>query len=395
MSFCVILSNTNSITKLQKSLKMIYDDLRDAETGPDSNNFGFKNRLQIIYEDLAELEPKLVSEFPELKELGTLEDFNSVHYYKGDSGIAQLLKSKIKKISIEVNLDLEGKNNDQNTIQNNQNHIMFPSIGTILRLNNREINAIFFHSPIDITININSIVKETGLDIEFRLMSYDDYLKLKEYWDNHPGNPRNSRGVYSREPPKPSITDIFSRRTNIIEQSFSIEGKKKYAWVLNNSYSKLNDKTVTTKIEFQSKQNENYTKKDLPIIENLKDVIPSELFEDLKDANDCYLHEHNRQSAIMFRKALETAIKLKILQSSLDANILKNNDGNQLRLSEKLSVLVSNNLISSKIKSEMDDTVKWFGDSGVHTKMHIVNDDIRQIIEPKFRKFLSELNLSI
>lgn len=47
MSFCVILSNTNSITKLQKSLKMIYDDLRDAETGPDSNNFGFKIRQKL------------------------------------------------------------------------------------------------------------------------------------------------------------------------------------------------------------------------------------------------------------------------------------------------------------------------------------------------------------
>jgi len=94
-------------TKLRKSLKSIYDDLRDAENGPDSQTFGFKHRLEVIHENLVELEPKIVYEFPELGELNMLEDFEPTYYHKGDSGMAQLLKSRIKKLAIDIDANLE------------------------------------------------------------------------------------------------------------------------------------------------------------------------------------------------------------------------------------------------------------------------------------------------
>ena len=94
-------------TRLRKSLKSIYDDLRDAENGPDRQTFGFKHRLEVIHENLIELEPKIVSEFPELGELEVLSDFESAYYHKGDSGMAQLLKSRIKKLAIDIDANLE------------------------------------------------------------------------------------------------------------------------------------------------------------------------------------------------------------------------------------------------------------------------------------------------
>ena len=61
--------------------------------------------------------------------------------------------------------------------------------------------------------------------------------------------------------------------------------------------------------------------------------------------------------------------------------------GNEKRLSERLSILVSNGIISNTIKADIEFTVKWFGDSGVHISMPIVEGDIRLNIEPRFRKF--------
>jgi hypothetical protein len=393
---------TDTKTRLRKSLKSIYDDLSDAENGPDRTTFGFKHRLEVIHENLVELEPNIISEFPELGDLDVISDFKSLHYTKGDSGMAQLLKSRIKKIAIAIDADLEqdypiiDTTNHQleQVNETNQNFVTSSSFGSIIRLNNRELNAIFFQTPKEPFVKINSVVNETGLDMGFKLMVYDEYLKLKQYWDAHPANPKNPSGVYAKTPTKPQIEELFSRRTNIIDQHFDLVEFTKYAWVLDNTYSRIQDKTVTTKIEIQTKTTSK-SKSNLPIVNLLKTSLPKELFTDLNDANDCYLQDHNRQSAIMFRKALETAIKLKILQARLNPGLLLNKDGNELRLSEKLDLLVTENLISPKIKGDIDDTIKWFGDSGVHTKMPIVSDDVRHNIEPKFRKFLTELNLTV
>ena len=92
-------------TDLRKSLKSIFEDLIEAENGPDRNTYGFKNRLQVIYEDFQDLELRICAEFG-LGDFGVLSDFESTHYRREDSGMDQMLKSQIKKLAIEIDLDL-------------------------------------------------------------------------------------------------------------------------------------------------------------------------------------------------------------------------------------------------------------------------------------------------
>lgn len=94
-------------TDLRKSLKSLYDDLRDAENGPDRNTFGFKQRLKVIHENLQDLEPRLYAEFPHLGDFSVIGDFEPAYYRLGDSGMDQLLKSKIKRLAIEIDANLE------------------------------------------------------------------------------------------------------------------------------------------------------------------------------------------------------------------------------------------------------------------------------------------------
>lgn len=92
---------------LRKALKSLYDDLLEAENGPDRNTFGFKHRLKVIHENLEEMMPRLLAEFPHLGEFSTFGDFEQEHSRRGDSGTDQLLKSEIKKLAIETDTDLE------------------------------------------------------------------------------------------------------------------------------------------------------------------------------------------------------------------------------------------------------------------------------------------------
>jgi len=92
---------------LRKSLKSLYDDLVEAENGPDRNTFGFAHRLKVIHENLEDMMPRLLAEFPHLGEFSTFGDFEQEHYSRGDSGMDQLLKSTIKKLAIETDTDLE------------------------------------------------------------------------------------------------------------------------------------------------------------------------------------------------------------------------------------------------------------------------------------------------
>ncbi len=94
-------------TDLRKALKALYDDLREAENGPDSNTFGFKQRLKVIHENLEEMIPRLLAEYPHLGEFGGFGDFEPEYYRRGDSGMDQMLKSEIKKLAIEIDADLE------------------------------------------------------------------------------------------------------------------------------------------------------------------------------------------------------------------------------------------------------------------------------------------------
>ena len=92
---------------LRKSLKALYDDLCDAENKQEKEPFGFKNRLKVIHENLEDLGWKLATEFTHLGEFGALRDFESGYYQLGDSGMDQELKSHIKLLAAQIDLDLE------------------------------------------------------------------------------------------------------------------------------------------------------------------------------------------------------------------------------------------------------------------------------------------------
>lgn len=103
-------------TDLRKSLKSLYDDLRDAENGPDRHTYGFKHRLEVIYENLQDLEPRLLAEFPHLGDFGALGNFESTYSHRGDSGMAQELKTQIKRLAIEIGANLERGNTTEKTL---------------------------------------------------------------------------------------------------------------------------------------------------------------------------------------------------------------------------------------------------------------------------------------
>jgi len=104
---------------LRKSLKSLYDDLVEAENGPDRNTFGFKNRLKVIHENLEEMMPRLVGVFPHLGEFGMFGDFEKEYYHRGDSGMDQLLKSTIKQLAIEIGAGLEQNHTTKPTLHDN------------------------------------------------------------------------------------------------------------------------------------------------------------------------------------------------------------------------------------------------------------------------------------
>jgi len=265
-------------------------------------------------------------------------------------------------------------------------------------LSNREMTAISFKTQGvgKSKISIYSKVEQEGLDLYFYLLTVEDYKKLKEFWKNHPANPKNPRGIYASMPTEPKLSYLYSLRTNIVDREFDLENNVSYAWVLNNTHSKLQGKTITTRIKLHSSSQMSMNALDnLPSVELFKNKIPYIIFEDVKDANDCYLSGHNRQSAIMFRKALESSILVKVQQTDLPIEILYNKQGDELKLSKKLDVMVTRKLITNNLKNDIEQTVKFFGDAGVHTKMTIISEDIRTIIEPKFRKFLESLNLKL
>ena len=91
---------------LRKALKALYDDLLEAEGGPDRNTFGFKQRLKVIHENLEEMMPRLLAIFPHLGEFSSFGDFETEYYHRGDPGMDQLLKSEIKKLAVEIDADL-------------------------------------------------------------------------------------------------------------------------------------------------------------------------------------------------------------------------------------------------------------------------------------------------
>ncbi len=159
-------------TKLRKSLKSIYDDLRDAENGPDRQTFGFKHRLEVIHKTLAELEPMIASEFTELGELEILGDFASTYYHTGDSGMAQLLKSRIKIIAIDIDANLEANHFTQELIPKQEEK----TDNISQKVSEKNIQEII--STLDTVIDVFSDTSVTKKVLDETIKIYDSFWKI-------------------------------------------------------------------------------------------------------------------------------------------------------------------------------------------------------------------------
>lgn len=239
----------------------------------------------------------------------------------------------------------------------------------------------------DFTIDFKIEVQQEGLDLNFILMNNDEFKKWRDWFFSRIVVKNNQ----SHAVPRPPLTIIYERRSNILEKTFNL-GEGVFTLVFDNNYSSITDKTIIFTVI--SKWNIKSPSNDLPVTN--KDVIelPLEVYDPLSKANESYTHGHFEQCTVMLRKAIDSAIKLKILQSGIDETELNDKDGNEVRLSQKIKILKENGLLTQKIARYLDD-IKWYGDHGAHTNMKFVVEDIRDNIEPKVRAFLTGLNLRI
>ncbi|MGI0059171.1 MAG: DUF4145 domain-containing protein, partial [Nitrosotalea sp.] len=226
-----------------------------------------------------------------------------------------------------------------------------------------------------------------GLDLNFILMNNDEFKKWREWFYGRMVTKNNQTSAI----PRPTLSVIYEHRSNMMEKTFNL-GQGMFTLVFDNHYSTITDKTIT--FSLVSRWNMTSPSSNLPVINKTVIELPSEVYEPLSKANESYIHGHFEQCTIMLRKAIDYAIRLKLLQSGIDENELNDKDGNEIRLSEKIKILKENGLLTQKIAKYLDD-VKWYGDHGAHTKMKFVVEDIRDNIEPKIRAFLTGLNLKV
>ena len=109
----------------RKSLKYIYDDLLEAENKQEKDPSGFKNRLQVIHENLQDQEMKICAHFG-LGDFGVLPDFEPEYLRRGDAGMDQMIKSQIKLLAVEVGLDLEQGNTTTDTSSRVMDEVIEP-----------------------------------------------------------------------------------------------------------------------------------------------------------------------------------------------------------------------------------------------------------------------------
>lgn len=239
----------------------------------------------------------------------------------------------------------------------------------------------------DFTVDFNVEVQETGKDINFMLLHYNEYKKWLN-WLRHRYVTRNGVTVPVA---MPVLKTIYKHRSNILEKTYRL-GEGLFVLILDNTYSEITDKTVH--VHIVSKWNIGAPVKDLPIINKEVIELPTEVYEVLQNANECYVSGHYEQSSVMFRKAIDFAIRLKLLQSGLGEADLMDKEGNELNLSKKIKLLHENDLVTQKTAKHIED-IKWYGDLGAHGKVRFVLEDISDNVEPKVRAFLTGLNLKI
>jgi len=249
-------------------------------------------------------------------------------------------------------------------------------------------------------ITLKASILETGKDIRYMLMSYGDYKKWA-HWKAHPTTykldakgriVKTAKGFPIMVPvPEPETTKIFDVRTNVLEKTIPIrEGS--YALILDNTYSTITDKTLWMHVI--EEWNTELPVNDLPVVCQLVPNLPKDVGICLTKANECHVNGHYEQASVMFRKAVEFAIRIKLLQARLSEKALYDKEGNELSLTGKIKTLRRCNLITQRTAQDLD-KVKWFGDIGAHGTTKIVQKDIQDNIEPKVRNFLAGLDLKL
>jgi Domain of unknown function (DUF4145) len=239
----------------------------------------------------------------------------------------------------------------------------------------------------DYSIEVKVRVIEVGMDLITMLVSDNNYELWKNWWNSLVA--WRGSGQRGTAPQKPQLETLFSLRTNYVDRSFAL-GTGNFVLIFDNTYSTLTDKT--TELLLTQKWNLETPIKNLPIMNKEVIELPDEVSYALAKANECYLSGHYEQSSVMFRKAIDFAIRLKLLQSGLNEKELFDEQGNELSLSAKIKLLRSHDLLTQKAAQNLDD-IKWFGDLGAHSKTRLVIDDVRDRVEPKVRTFLTGLAL--
>lgn len=258
----------------------------------------------------------------------------------------------------------------------------------IIRANNFAV--LTFHSnekQRDFTIDFTVEVLQDGKDINFILLDSEEYKKWRDWFYNRVIT-KNNQTV---KIPRPDLKIIYERKSNILEKTLDL-GQGMFSLVFDNSYSVITDKSISFKII--SHWNTKTPSNDLPIVNKQVIELPAEVYEPLSKANDSYVNGHYEQCSVMLRKAIDFAIRLKILQFGIDEKELHDKNGNELTLSQKIKILRDNGLLTQKISKYLDD-IKWYGDNAAHSNVRFVIDDIRENTEPKIRAFLTGLNLKI
>lgn len=247
-------------------------------------------------------------------------------------------------------------------------------------------------------ITINSQVNEKGMDVIYILCPYDDYKKLQAWWVNSWTYKKDSSGQMVKDTqgnpvvvsiPAPLTNKIINRQTNFLEKTISLDAGV-YALIFDNRYSAINSKSIW--LEIREEWGKDTPPANLPIIDQMLNDVPMDVASCIKDANDCYVSGHFNQCSVMLRKVVELAIKIKLQQSEINIDEMTDKNGNDLPLSAKIKLLRKHRLITPRSVSDVN-TIKWFGDTGVHGTMRVSHQDIKDNVEPKIRNFLVGLNL--
>ena len=130
----------------------------------------------------------------------------------------------------------------------------------------------------------------------------------------------------------------------------------------------------------------------IPLFDSeLVDRQPREVRLCLQESENCAANGLWIAASVMLRKALEIAIVLKFQQLEREVDLYEES-GREKGLSARLDLL-GKSLPAVRRSARDVLVVKWFGDRGAHSTMAVHEGDIRAVIAPAVRSFLSSLGL--